>query len=163
LDNIITSLSVIRQTLTDLTITAETAMVDTDFPMIAIEGSFARIASFDKLRRLDAPLPFLVASMPPVSPTLQPLGLALPRNLEELVITDDLYRQEEYEWVHVEFFDAIRSWIEDWKAFTPHLRRFCLNLKLMDYELWDSSHSMLAPELRDLGARVGLHVDVEFG
>jgi hypothetical protein len=54
---------------------------------------------------------------------------ALPKSLEWLTITDDLRFQEEWEW-HLDtshLVGFVRSWLQDWRTFTPYLRGFCLS------------------------------------
>lgn len=157
LDNIAADLSRVRATLTDLAITAVASMSsgDIDYPPVTVQGSFEALAKFEALKRLEAPLPFLMASMSPDG--ARELGSFLPRNLEELTITDDLYLQENYGWGEDEFPAAIRAWMEDWKRFTPRIRKFHLLLRLMDYDDWGPEARQ---QLRDLGARVGVSVEI---
>ncbi|KAH8895207.1 hypothetical protein GQ53DRAFT_743966 [Thozetella sp. PMI_491] len=157
LDSIVADLSHVQRTLENLTITAATRMSSgqLEYPPITVQGSFAALTKFDALKRLEAPLPFLMGSMSPDG--AQELCRSLPRNLEELCLTDDLYLQEEYGWGGEHFWTAIRVWMENWKASTPRFRKFHLLLRMMDYDDWDPEERRV---LRELGVRVGVQVEI---
>lgn len=157
LDKIIADFSYVKETLTDLTITADCvgAQSDIEVPQLHMRGSFAAIANFDMLKRLEVPFPFLVGSLSPVGS--QPLQRCLPRNLEYLTITDDLYMQDEYDWFDIHGLEAIRPWLENWRTLTPCFRHLHLFLKDIDYDGWDPE---MRGKLTDLGVQCGVQIRI---
>lgn len=164
LDKIVTDLSHVRDTLTDLTITAWTE-ADPFLPQLLTTGSFEGMTHFAALTSLEAPLPFLLGYSPlesgynPDSPTNEErlyseprvhalsespskrLQHVLPRNIRHLTVTDDLYLQDEYDWLDVDLLALIRFWLAEWKTCTPRLQGVHVLLNIMDCEEW-------GPEIR---------------
>ncbi|KAK7415738.1 hypothetical protein QQX98_005651 [Neonectria punicea] len=155
LDRIAADLSHVRNTLAELTISAasDMARAEPEFPPLRVTGRFNAFRSLTALKRLEVPLPFLLG----FSPSMKLLSDVLPPNIEFLTITDDLYLQEEWEWRDVHLWQVLRSWLQDWRTSTPHLRGFRLFLKIMDYEEWGTP---MRQELRGLGAQVGVQIGI---
>ncbi|RYP45987.1 hypothetical protein DL768_007737 [Monosporascus sp. mg162] len=157
LDKIVADLSHVRDTLIDLSISAisERHRAEPELPPLKMKGSWEPITGFDKLRRLEVPLPFLVGYTPGITKRLED---GMPRNIEFLTITDDLYEQEEYEWptVDLDLLEAIRSWLGNWRSSTPHLRGIRLLLRKMDAE-WGPP---MRYQLRELCAQAGIQVEI---
>ena len=129
LDQIAKDLSRIQETLTDLTIEAGSYGWPSDIymPPLHFNGSF-NLSEIHMLERIEIPLPFMLGFSPSTSKMLH-LGEALPKSLEWLTVTDDLCFQEEWEW-NLDTFHLVgvlRSWLQDWRRFTPRLRGFCLS------------------------------------
>ncbi|KAK7430495.1 hypothetical protein QQZ08_003014 [Neonectria magnoliae] len=158
LDRIATDLSHVRNTLAELTISAASDMVraEPEFPPLRITGQFNAFRNLTALKRLEVPLPFLLG-FSPSRPDMKLLSDVLPPNIEFLTITDDLYLQQEWEWRDVHLLQVLRSWLQDWRTSTPHLRGFRLLLKIMDYEEWGPP---MRQELRDLGSQVGVQIKI---
>jgi hypothetical protein len=129
LDQIATDLSHIQETLTDLTIKAGSAGWPSGIymPPLHFNGSF-NFSALHMLERIKIPLPFVLGFSPSTSNTVH-LGEALPKSLEWLNITDDIRFQEEWEWDRdtSHLVGVIRSWLQNWRVFTPRLRGFCLS------------------------------------
>ncbi|PYI01921.1 hypothetical protein BO78DRAFT_378087 [Aspergillus sclerotiicarbonarius CBS 121057] len=168
LDQIDTALSHVRDTLTDLTILAECGTgLDPFLPSIKTEGSLKSLVNFNKLKRLQIPLPFLVGFAQDTTKRLQDV---IPRNIEFLVITDNLKQQNQdvadrtgwplWEWEDHVIIDLIRLWLEDWRACTPHLRGITLRLEWTDWELDEWLPETTVQQLRDLGAQAGVEIEI---
>lgn len=157
LDQIARALSPVRDTLAHLKISAATGLGNSEieFPSVTTRGSLHAIINFNALKKFEVPVPFLAGSFSPA--TASPLAHAIPRNIEVLTITDDLYLQDDYEWTDIALLDAIRCWLKDWKASTPHLRGFHLLLKVIDFDDWGPD---MRNELRKLGAEAGILVEI---
>lgn len=156
LDQVDADLSHVKETLTNLSITA---MLDEDIYGYTgtsgdiVEGSLKTLANYPALKILQIPLPFLTGSIWPSHS--QPLAQSLPRSLEVLTITDDLYLQNEYGWLGESPLHAIQAWLENWKEYTPSIRMFHLLLREIDYDDWGPE---MRQELRDTCSRVGVDV-----
>jgi hypothetical protein len=151
LDQIVKSMFHVRDTLTDLTISAR---CDSDgVPPLTITGSLNAIVNFNALKRFEVPTLFLIGFSPAAAPRLEHV---IPRNIEFLTITDDLIFEEENEMDDFTLLSAIRSWLKDWRAPTPYLRGISLLLRDTDEEWGPAMRS----ELRELcaGAGVGLEI-----
>lgn len=109
------------------------------------------------LERIKIPLPFVLGFSLSTSNTVQ-LGEALPKSLEWLTITDDLRFQEEWEWdldtSHL--VGVVRSWLQDWRRFTPRLRGFCLS---GEDKRQDWQNEML-DGLEDLAFEFGVQIQI---
>ena len=153
LDRIVEAISPVRRTLTELTITAWCAMVRAEGPLLTIKGSMAAIVNFESLKRVEVPQPFLMGFSPS---TGYPLDHVIPRNIESLIITDDLTANKGNELHDLTVLLRIRSWLESWRATTPHLGSLSLSLKITKDE-WDS---MMRSELRQLAIEAGVSVKI---
>lgn len=94
LDKIAAAIAHVRDTLTDLTISADCAIGGNDqlLPGLKTEGSLHAMVNCDMLRRLQVPWPFLVGFAQNTTKRLQDM---MPRNIEYLSITDDLRLQND--------------------------------------------------------------------
>ncbi|TGO84230.1 hypothetical protein BPOR_0532g00050 [Botrytis porri] len=102
--NVITdALSLVRDTLTDLTISAENEVVNADSYSIGVAGSLHELINFNSLKRLEINLEFMLGTTASPSNRLRcrpPYGRSLyferivPKNIEVLTLTDD----KELEW-----------------------------------------------------------------
>ncbi|TGO38698.1 hypothetical protein BHYA_0069g00170 [Botrytis hyacinthi] len=163
-DVIMGALSLVRNTLTDLTISAENEVVNAYSSRIQVVGSLGALANFNLLKRLEINLEFLLGSVsspwhrlryhPRFGRTLQ-FERIVPKNIEALTLTDD----KELEWqnrvhYHVVFM-AIQSWLGAWETSTPHLRsiRFLL---MYDYQEFDSTPTR---DVYKLDRTMRLHLD----
>lgn len=158
LDQIAKDLSHIQETLTDLTIEAGSCGWPGDLyrPPLRFNGSF-NLSALPMLERIKIPLPFVLGFSPSTSNTVH-LGEALPKNLEWLTITDDLRFQKEWEWdldtTHL--VGVVRSWLQDWRRFTPRLRGFCLS---GEDKKQDWQNEML-DGLEDLALEYGVQIQI---
>lgn len=162
LDQFMPALAHVRDTLTELSIPAYCAYanwVAIPFPM-RVQGSLKALAGFEQLKRLLIPLMFFTGFSLPVR---EKLGNCLPRNLEELTLTDDLSTDNDLneEW-HLEatHTHAIGTWLEDVETSTPRLRKLCLVLQNPDiyvgFDIIDARN-----KIRELTRRAGIELKVE--
>ncbi|KGO53414.1 hypothetical protein PEX2_060210 [Penicillium expansum] len=160
LDQIATGLSHVKETLTDLTITAgsEGYKADLEVPEVQFSGSFKVFSGLNNLKRLQVPIPFLLGFSPSASKANH-LAVALPTSLEWLTLTDGLCLNEQWmwQWETDYLLEAIRSWLQNWKRHTPNLRGFCLLGSVMKAQDWE--HDMIQG-LRDLGTQSGIEVQI---
>ncbi|RAH68448.1 uncharacterized protein BO66DRAFT_377357 [Aspergillus aculeatinus CBS 121060] len=166
LDGIAAALSHVRDTLTDLTIFAEASLGGGDqfYPAVKMEGSLRTMVEFDKLKRLQIPLAFLVGFAQDTTKRLQDV---LPRNIEYVSLTDELELQNNdgfetwpmYEWQDFALLILLRTWLEDWRTYTPHLRSVSLV-----YEEMDDNQGEWPPELRhqltELATQAGVRLEL---
>jgi hypothetical protein len=155
LDQIAADLSHVQETLTDLTITAATDLAESapEHPEVIFCGSFKPFSGLHMLKNLEVPITFLLG-FSPSTPNVVGLEEALPKNIEWLTITEDLCLQREWEWeFETEYLlRAVRSWLQDWKRFTPRLRGLI-------YKVWDWEPELIEG-LRDIGAQAGIQVQI---
>ncbi|KAL6228839.1 hypothetical protein BDW75DRAFT_235618 [Aspergillus navahoensis] len=169
LTQIVAALSTVRDTLTDLTIFADCECDvhggDAFRPAIKTEGSLHSLVNFDMLRSLQIPWAFLVGFVQDMTKRLPDV---IPRNIEYLIITDDLALQNDdnmpphwpqWEWKDYAIVDLLQSWLEDWGACTPHLRRITLLLSWIDTDMNEWSPGM-RDRLRELGGRTGVALEL---
>lgn len=172
LDVIASAISLARDTLTDLTITArnDEYFGGRSFQLRIDEGHSLRgLKALHKLVRLKAPIVFLTASWGPLAS--RPLASCLPRSLESLTITADLSEQASFAWAdHWEdnfevglgvieprddhpVHELLRRFLATWEEATPHLEEICVQ----DWEcLHDDSDD--SPCLSRLGESMGLAI-----
>ncbi|EEP82610.1 predicted protein [Uncinocarpus reesii 1704] len=157
-DLIAADLSHVRNTLTHLTISAFTDMAraDPEFPRIYMKGNLHPFSQLHMLKDLKVPLPFVMGFSPAAWDTRHRTG-ALPKGLEYLTLTDDLYLQEEWEWEDADLLEALRLWLESWKISTPHLRRLHFLSEHMAHGEWGPD---MRQQLRDFGAKAGLQAEM---
>ena len=155
LDQIVADLSHVRDTLTDLTITADIfiSKSETESPTVEIKGSLEGIVDFDGLKRMRIPVPFLVGFS--INPSKR-LADVLPRNIEFLTITDDLFLIRQYEWHDVDILGIIGTWLQDWKTSTPNLQGFHLFVQ----EVNDEWGPTMRQQLRELCTGAGVQVEI---
>ncbi|KJK63938.1 F-box-like protein [Aspergillus parasiticus SU-1] len=163
LDQIAVDLSHLRETLTDLTISAGSGMTqhNIDFPELTISGSFKIFSGLHMLERLQVPIPFLLG-LSPSAPNVVGLAEALPKNIQWLTVTDDLCFQNEWEWEFESEYlvETFRSWLQDRKKSAPRLLGFRLLIKVMPMR-------DLCPEMiqgfRDMNAQSDIQVEIVEG
>ncbi|GIJ88041.1 hypothetical protein Asppvi_006957 [Aspergillus pseudoviridinutans] len=158
LDQIAADLSHVQETLTDLTITAgsDVSQADPELPEVTFRGSFKTFSGLHMLKNLEVPIAFLLG-FSPSTPNVVGLEEALPESIEWLTITDDLCLQREWEWFEIEYLlRAVRSWLQDWKRFTPRLRGFGLLSRI--HEMVEDRE--LIEGLRDIGSQAGIQFQI---
>jgi hypothetical protein len=133
---------------------ADKSRADPDFPPLTVKGigSFRRLHN---LKQLQVPLPFLLGFQPDVAN--MKLAEILPRGIEILTITDDLYFQTDWEWSDIQLYEVLALWLQDWKSFTPHLKKAHLLLELADSMEWGPE---MREKLKDLGAEAGIEIEI---
>lgn len=167
LDRLAAAISHVRDTLSELTLSAEVSIGGSDpfYPAVKLEGSLHAMAQFGGLKKLQIPWPLLAGFEKDTTKRLRDF---VPKNIESLVITDDLRLQNEdkmdrslpeWEWTHSTIVDVLQSWLKDWKTCTPHLRRISLVISVLLYEPDDWS-TKLTHQLRDLSTQTGVHVEL---
>jgi hypothetical protein len=143
-----------------LTITAATDLAESapEHPEVIFHGSFKTFSGLRMLKNLEVPVAFLLG-FSPSTPNVVGLEEALPKNIEWLTINDDLCLQREWEWeFETEYLlRAVRSWLQDWKRFTPCLQGFRLLSRIFKLQDWDPE---LIEGLRDIGAQAGIQVQI---
>ncbi|KAF5872364.1 uncharacterized protein Bfra_005723 [Botrytis fragariae] len=163
-DVIMGALSLVQNTLTNLTISAENEVVNAYSSWIGVTGSLDGLVNFNFLKRLEINLEFLLGSIsspnarlrifPPSGRTLQ-FERIVPQSIEVLTLTDD----KELEWQNYVHYHkvatAIQSWLGAWETSTPHLRsiRFLL---MYDYQEFDSTPTR---NLYKLDRTMRMHLD----
>ncbi|KAL3474097.1 hypothetical protein BJX99DRAFT_232173 [Aspergillus californicus] len=165
LDQIATAISHVQKTLTTLTITADCSIAHAIgcpfLPGLKSHGSLKPIAHFTTIKTLQIPWAFLVGFSPETNPT-QRLQDVIPRNIESLILTDDLALQNidymepwpAWEWEYSTILDVLEAWLEDeWAMYTPRLRCVTLVLSWIDV---DRDRGLFAA----LGARVGVRLEL---
>ncbi|KAH6856552.1 hypothetical protein B0I37DRAFT_78412 [Chaetomium sp. MPI-CAGE-AT-0009] len=158
LDLLMPALAPLKDTLTTLTISAlclYTRQSYIPFPL-RVQGSMLPLADFEQLKTLTIPLVFFTGFPLPVQHTL---GDCLPRNLEELTLTDELYADIDTEepWDKTGHTVAISTWLADVRASTPRLRRLSLVLRGEDDEVC-SEELEVRNEIRELARGAGIEL-----
>jgi hypothetical protein len=127
LDEVATALIHVRNTLKQLSITADcifhTGWGTSEFPVLEIKGSLTPLVDFNQLESLDIPLPFLASFTPKTGIQLEDV---VPRNIKHLRISDDLEMQEQYDWDDTSLLRAIESWRNSLRASNPNLSTISL-------------------------------------
>jgi hypothetical protein len=162
LDQLMPALAHVRDTLTELAIPAYCAYanwVAIPFPM-RVQGSLKALAGFEQLKRLFIPLMFFTGFSLPVR---EKLGNCLPRNLEELTLTDDLSTDIDLNevWHHeAAHTRTISTWLEDVETSTPRLRKLWFVLANTDdyigFDVTDARN-----EIQKLTRRAGIELKIE--
>lgn len=155
LTQITTAISHVRDTLEELIISADCdSGHDMHNPELRIQGSLKAITDFDRLRKFTVPFAFLLGFSPDLTKRIEDF---LPRSLEFLTLTDDLWPQYEYEWRDYELMSVLESWLETFQVSTPHLCSIGLLLDTdIDYD-WEQP---IRDEFWELCVRVGIQVEV---
>lgn len=152
LDTMAIALNQVRNTLTDLTIEAETRPKLSagyyDPPPLEMRASLDGMVYMGKLRRLCVPWVFLMGFS---VPSAKKLGDSLPLSLELLILTADLEENEEWEWDDDSVVSAIRSELEI-RTVSTNLRRIILPIPLDSGKMTDERRK----ELGHIGANAAL-------
>jgi hypothetical protein len=136
LNAIVKAMSPVQDTLTHLFLSAENDIYQAQpYPdPLAITGSFRGLVNFTALKAFEAPFPFIMGTFAPIA--TNPLVCIIPKSIEFLAITDDLYSQEESDYAATDLgvrhdfglLSAIRQWLGDCKISNPHLKALALRL-----------------------------------
>lgn len=155
LDQIFEAMAPVRDTLTELAISAacDMSQASPEPPPLAIKGSLKGLVEFNALKRLEVPLPFLFGFSPQ---RVRPLKSIMPRNIEFLTIKHDLWLQEENEMDACTVVGTIRLWLENGKQFTPHLRSIFIVVDPTDDEWCAETRD----ELKGICDPAGVQVDI---
>ncbi len=136
LDQLIPALLHVRETLTELTILAESYEPYFSHypPPLRVQGSMIPLAGFHRLTKLFIPLDFFTGFS---LPAREPVGRCLPYNLEEVTLADDLYIDSDRNerWDEAGHTGTIVTWLADMESLTPQLRKLCLVLQACDGEI----------------------------
>lgn len=166
LDLIMSALTPLRDTLTELRITAFCAYSTQAFiPLpLRVRGSMAPLLThFHQLRTLSLPLVFLTGFELPVR--ARALAACLPRAIEELTLTDDLYVDVDTEepWDATGHAAAVRDWLAlaaDVRASAPRLRRLRLLMRGENGEVC-AEERVVRGEIRELARAAGIELVVD--
>ncbi|KAK8005724.1 hypothetical protein PG990_011761 [Apiospora arundinis] len=128
LDVLVDALAPVRDTLKDLTIRADAiqpAQLDYE-ELIEVRGSLEGLVEFNKVERLQVPLPFLAGRLIPNNRFR--VSERLPKNVRMLVIGDDLRDfgdmfLDEDDWDYNEIVLNLRDWLCEGLASTPFLEQ----------------------------------------
>ena len=165
LDLLMPALRHARGTLTDLTIHARSVPAAPGHSNMAfglsIQGSAAAFAGFDQLTKLFIPLAFFTGFWYPLQ-SQERLMDCLPRNLEDLTLTDDLFVDMGFleEWDEVGLLSEVVAWLADLEATTPRLRKLCVVLMAEDDEVPPEVLDV-RNEIRKLARGAGVEVMIE--
>lgn len=127
MDLIIPALEQVKSTLTELNIHAITREEFCGVTLSVANLARARsLATFPRLTKLALPFAFVAGFDPPVDEMA--LVNRLPPTLEYLTIHDDLVHSYETsprggQWDEPSFLRMFIPWLENWRAYTPRLRR----------------------------------------
>jgi hypothetical protein len=147
-------------------------VIDLDYVTSGTMGSFRR---YQHLKQLEISLHVLFGSGNSLGGVFSPLSAVLPPNLEDLVITDDLYMFNEFQqYFEDEAAMAIfkkyltggdwdgQTWVSgaeegEWKIATPNLKRFVYDLRERgDWTHGYWSQKSIRKELRQLCEKQGI-------
>lgn len=162
LDQLAADVTLVRETLTYLKISASTDVVEiTRLPDTQIKGSFTLFPGLTRLKTLEVPIPFLFG-FSKSDPNILGLEKLLPTSLEWLHLTDDLSYHSDWNWMRdVDYLlSLISSWILQGKQFTPYLGGIRLILKQTLVDHWTEEAD---PKFKYLGmqaAQAGLQFEV---
>ncbi|KAK4238594.1 hypothetical protein C8A03DRAFT_33347, partial [Achaetomium macrosporum] len=159
LDLLMPALAHLRDTLTELSITAICSFAN-EAPMpppLRVQGSTKSLAGFNQFKKLFIPLVFLTGFALPVR---KKLGSCLPPNPEDLTLTDDLFFDIDDEWEEAGHTSAMRAWLADVETSTPRLRKLLLVLQSTESEI-GSEDLDVRNQIRELTSRGGIELRVE--
>ncbi|PLN78208.1 hypothetical protein BDW42DRAFT_175402 [Aspergillus taichungensis] len=166
LDKIGTALSHVQETLTDLTITADSLHQNIPFGHGITEvGSLRAMVNCARIKTLQIPLIFLVGFAQDKTKRLQDV---LPKSIEFLTITDDLaYQSNEdlekgwhsWEWEDYTIPDLVGPWIRERTRWAPTLKRVTLLLEWMNMET-DQWLSRVREQLQALSVQTGIPIEL---
>jgi hypothetical protein len=158
LDQLMPALAHVNGTLTELSITGVTLLGNSGPwpPALRVQGSTRALAGFDRLTKLSMPLVFFTGFS---LPAREQLGECLPRNLEELTLTDDMYIEFDINemWDEAGHTSTIVAWLEHVESSTPRLQKLCLVLQSCDEEI-SFEDLDVRMEIRRLARRAGIDV-----
>ncbi|OKP01432.1 hypothetical protein PENSUB_7422 [Penicillium subrubescens] len=166
LDKVGTALSHVQETLTNLTITADVqpaaAVGDQFYPGLQAVGSLTALSKFDRIKKLQIPLAFLVGLAEDRTKRLQDV---ISRNVEFLTITDDLGLQncdylEEWllwEWKNYTILELLESFMRE--GTTPYLKRITLLLEWIDSDTNQWS-TRAKEQLQGLSVQTGIPLEI---
>ncbi|KAJ5475504.1 hypothetical protein N7539_007791 [Penicillium diatomitis] len=165
LDQIGAALAHVKDTLEDLSIVADIGVGGNDqfLPAIKTRGCLHEVADLTKLRKIQIPWAFLVGF---VQDTNQQLLEVIPRNIEEVIITNDLRLQNDdemepswpaWEWTDHAIITLLENWLRDWKEHTPFLRSVSLHWTDHEFQEWDPQ---MRRRLKEVGAQVGIFLEI---
>lgn len=156
LDQIAAALSLVRETVTKLIITARCTLgANKEFPQSSSKGSLQLLANFPSIKSLQAPIGFLMGWTHDMSPWK--LADVVPRTIESITIMDDLwYYHDSYIWNEQAIIGVIKVWLADTERLPPNLQYFQLYLK----NTLELGLGFVTDELTALGARVGVKVEI---
>lgn len=156
LDQIAAALSLVRESITELIITAKCTLgANKIFPEPTSIGSMKILADFPRMKSLQAPIAVLAGWA--LNDPHWVLSDVVPKTIESVTIMDDLwFNHQTYVWNEQAVLDVIKAWLANPAQLSPNLRHCSLLLK-------NKLGLDLGPEideLKALGARVGVTVDV---
>ncbi|PNY28622.1 Uncharacterized protein TCAP_01444 [Tolypocladium capitatum] len=157
LDTMAEALCHVGDTLTDLTIVAETCPELSagcyEPPELEMRGSLGGLAHLGQLRRLCLPWAFLMGFSPSAG---KQLGDALPENLELLILTADLMDHEEWVWDDDSIVRATKSGLENQtRSFLTNLHRILLPIPIFRGDMTEERKA----ELSQIGAHAGVGLE----
>jgi hypothetical protein len=161
LDLIMPALEYARVTLTELTIHGVSDYANrAALPIpLRVQGSARGLSRFNQLKKLMIPLVFITGFSIPIQDSLE---ACLPRNLESLTLTDDLFYDIDIneQWDELGHTSALVPWLANVGTSTPRLRKLCLVLEndenCIDYEAIDVRN-----EIRELASRAGIELEIK--
>jgi hypothetical protein len=161
LNLIIPAISHVRDSLTELTISAycQCQRKRRGFrrPSLRLEGSSRGFAGLDKLKRLTLPLAFIFGF---TANSTERLEHCLPPNLEFLNLSDELLRGQYYQdsnyldCILDHHLGAVSSWLKTVETSTPRLRQLCIRL------WFGFSDQHLESTIRKVCAQAGIEVEI---
>jgi hypothetical protein len=153
LNEITTAISYVRETLTELVISALCGTGgDLEFPPLTVQGSLKGMTEFDKLRKFTVPLTFLMGFSADFTKRIED---HLPRSLEFLTITDNLSLHYQYDWWDHELLSVLETWLENFQTSTPHLCGITLSIEYTH----DNWNHPIGEEFQGLCSRVGIRFE----
>ena len=105
------------------------------------------------------PLVFITGFSIPIQDSIES---CLPRNLQSLILTDDLFRDIDVDeqWDELGHTRALVPWLANAETSTPRLRKLCLVLEnpenCIDYEAVDVRN-----EISELTSRAGIELEIK--
>lgn len=153
LDKIAEALLPVRETLMDLTITADLYILDGEDPP-AMNGSLEAIVNFNKLKRFEVPQVMMNGRFTP--PMVKPFAQILPKNIESIIITEKLKGWAEPELGDTDLVEPLRAWLSSWKMPTPNLQSISVLVWASDYE-WGPE---IRKELKEICDGAGISLDI---
>lgn len=156
LGQIATALSLVQESLTDLTITARcTRGVNEQLAHCISRGSLQPLAAFPSLKSLQAPIAFLMGWTRD-EPHWK-LSDVIPQTVESITIMDELwYHHPTYMWNKGAILNVIKAWLATPERLPPNLRQFQLNLK----SITELNLEPVSDQLRALVSHRGVNVDI---
>lgn len=158
LDLIMSTLAQTKATLTDLTIRAFCGPANrVSLPLrLRVQGSLRALAGFDGLKHVTISLAFITGFSLPATESIEK---CLPRNLESLTLTDDLYYDVDMDdqWDEVGYTRALLPWLANVEATTPRFQKLCL---LSGYTENEIETKDVRTEIRQLASQAGIDFEI---